>query len=114
MARTGESHAPHDPPERSGGLDSSDPNYSVAPFEPAVAHESSKSKFKKKKVVLQDQSSTELSTLTKTVIFCGLGLSLFLSFLDSTSVATAAPIIAKDLGAGESISWVGTSYLVAK
>lgn len=80
----------------------------------SVTPSTSKYRFKKKKVVLQDQSSTELSTLTKSIIFCGLGLSLFLSFLDSTSVATAAPMIAKELGAGQSISWVGTSYLVAK
>lgn len=80
----------------------------------SVNPSTSKYRFKKKRVVLQDQSSTELSTLTKSIIFCGLGLSLFLSFLDSTSVATAAPMIAKELGAGQSISWVGTSYLVAK
>lgn len=81
------------------------------PIAPTINKSRSK---KKQKVVLQDQSSPELSTLTKVVIFCGLGLSLFLSFLDSTSVATAAPIIAKELDAGETISWVGTSYLVAK
>lgn len=65
-------------------------------------------------MILQDQSATETSTFTKSVIFAGLGLGLFLSFVDSTSVATAAPRIAKDLDAGETIGWMGTSYLVAK
>jgi EmrB/QacA subfamily drug resistance transporter len=46
-------------------------------------------------------------------VFLALNLSLFLSFLDSSSVSTAQPSIARDLNAGSSITWVGTSYLVA-
>lgn len=62
--------------------------------------------------VLHDQSS-RLPTAKLLVIFLGLQLALFLSFLDSTSVSTAAPIIGRDLNASDSISWVGTSFLVA-
>ncbi|KAM0752934.1 MFS general substrate transporter [Meredithblackwellia eburnea MCA 4105] len=42
-----------------------------------------------------------------------LAFSLFLSFFDSTSVATAFPQMAEELKAGETISWVGTSYLTS-
>ncbi|EIN04453.1 MFS general substrate transporter [Punctularia strigosozonata HHB-11173 SS5] len=69
-------------------------------------------KKSKSEISLQDQT-TRLSTSKLVIIFCGLGLSLFLSFLDSTSVATASATIANDLHAGETIAWVGTSYLVA-
>lgn len=48
------------------------------------------------------------------LVFLGLQLALFLSFLDSTSVSTAAPIIGQDLGASSSITWVGTSFLVRR
>lgn len=63
-------------------------------------------------VVLQDQS-TRLAGSKLYVVFLGLQLALFLSFLDSTSVATAIPIIGRDLNASESVTWVGTSFLVA-
>lgn len=41
------------------------------------------------------------------VILSALAFTLFVSFLDQTSVSTALPAIAKDLNAFESISWVG-------
>ncbi|KAL1625051.1 hypothetical protein SLS56_007559 [Neofusicoccum ribis] len=47
------------------------------------------------------------------VILSALAFTLFVSFLDQTSVSTALPAIAKDLNAFESISWVGTSFLIA-
>ncbi|KAL8287175.1 hypothetical protein RQP46_003627 [Phenoliferia psychrophenolica] len=61
---------------------------------------------------LQDQS-TRLEGSKLFVVFFGLQLALFLSFLDSTSVSTAIPIIGRDLNASDSITWVGTSFLVA-
>lgn len=61
---------------------------------------------------LQDQSK-RLQGTQLLLVFVGLQLALFLSFLDSTSVSTAAPIIGQDLGASSSITWVGTSFLVA-
>ncbi|KAM0746561.1 MFS general substrate transporter [Meredithblackwellia eburnea MCA 4105] len=63
-------------------------------------------------IVLQDQSS-RLAGSKLLVVFFGLQIALFLSFLDSTSVSTALPIIGRDLNASESITWVGTSFLVA-
>lgn len=41
------------------------------------------------------------------VILSALAFTLFVSFVDQTSVSTALPAIAKDLNAFESISWVG-------
>lgn len=64
-------------------------------------------------VELQDQSK-RLQGTQLLLVFIGLQLALFLSFLDSTSVSTAAPIIGQDLGASSSITWVGTSFLVSQ
>ncbi|KAI5825536.1 MFS general substrate transporter [Schizophyllum commune Tattone D] len=61
---------------------------------------------------IEDQA-TRLSFKKLLIIFLGLGSAIFLSFLDTTSVTTALPKIATDIHAGQSITWVGTSYLVA-
>lgn len=66
----------------------------------------------KREESIEDQTS-RLSHKKLLIIFCGLGSALFLSFLDTTSVTTALPKIASDIHAGQSITWVGTSYLVA-
>ncbi|KAK4705325.1 hypothetical protein P7C70_g880, partial [Phenoliferia sp. Uapishka_3] len=63
-------------------------------------------------IVLQDQTN-RLHGSKLLVVFFGLQLALFLSFLDSTSVSTAIPDIGRDLNASASITWVGTSFLVA-
>ncbi len=59
--------------------------------------------------------TTPASTLTprqvKTV-FVGLMVSLLLSSLDTTIVATALPTIAGNLGGLEHIAWVATAYLL--
>src|SRR4051794_36962844 len=47
------------------------------------------------------------------LIFCGLGLGMFLAALDQTIVSTALPTITGDLGGLSHISWVVTSYLLA-
>ncbi|KAK2810804.1 hypothetical protein FQN50_002627 [Emmonsiellopsis sp. PD_5] len=47
------------------------------------------------------------------IILSALAFTLFVSFIDQTSVSTALPAIAKDLDAFASISWVGTSFLIA-
>lgn len=67
---------------------------------------------RKPAAVLQDQSK-RLQGTQLLLVFVGLQLALFLSFLDSTSVSTAAPIIGQDLNASSSITWVGTSFLVS-
>jgi Na+/melibiose symporter-like transporter len=42
-----------------------------------------------------------------------LSVALFVSFIDQTSVATATPIIARDLDTGAATSWIGASFLIA-
>ncbi|KAG7562895.1 hypothetical protein FFLO_01724 [Filobasidium floriforme] len=65
-----------------------------------------------REIVLQDQSiRLPLSRLL--MIYFGIGLALILSFMDQTSVSTAAPVIGTDIGGSDSITWVGTSFLVA-
>ncbi|KAL1408434.1 hypothetical protein Q8F55_005246 [Vanrija albida] len=61
---------------------------------------------------IHDQA-VALTPLQLTVVFLTLGLVLFIATLDTTCVSTALPAIAADLGAGSSITWVGTSSLVA-
>ncbi|KAF9556324.1 MFS general substrate transporter [Agrocybe pediades] len=65
-----------------------------------------------KVVEIQDQTS-RLTGLQLFIVFIGLNLALLISFLDATSVSTALPDIAAELKAGNSISWTGTSFLVA-
>ena len=51
-------------------------------------------------IVLQDQSiRLPLSRLL--MIYFGIGLALVLSFMDQTSVSTAAPVIGTDIGGSE-------------
>ncbi|KAI0788876.1 MFS general substrate transporter [Abortiporus biennis] len=47
------------------------------------------------------------------LVFCSLMLTLFLSALDQTIVATALPTITAELGGGKNYSWVGSAYLLA-
>ncbi|KAF9013990.1 major facilitator superfamily domain-containing protein [Cyathus striatus] len=47
------------------------------------------------------------------IVFSGLMLTVFLSALDQTIVATALPTIVSKLGGGEQYSWVGSAYLLA-
>lgn len=60
----------------------------------------------------QDQSH-KFTFARLLVILSALAFTLFVSFVDQTSVSTALPEIAKSLNAFESISWAGTSFLVA-
>jgi hypothetical protein len=67
----------------------------------------------RKTVSLQDQSSRmpakKLLVVTLSLIF-----AIFLSSFEQVSVSTTTPGIARDFGASAAISWVGTSFLVAK
>ncbi|GAA5832182.1 hypothetical protein JCM11251_004270 [Rhodosporidiobolus azoricus] len=67
---------------------------------------------KKELAALQDQSS-RLQGGQLMLVFFGLQLALFLSFLDSTSVSTAVPEIGRDLNSSSSITWVGSAFLLA-
>jgi len=66
----------------------------------------------KLEIQLQDQSAT-LPTTKLLLLFLGLQIALFLSFVDSTSVSTILPVIGNELDAAESITWAGTAFLVA-
>jgi MFS family permease len=46
-------------------------------------------------------------------VFALLAVSLFISFVDQHGVGIALPAIAKDLNAKATISWAGTSALIA-
>jgi hypothetical protein len=58
------------------------------PYEPSDAHN------------LQDQS-VRLPFHRLLLIYFGIGVALFVSFLDQTSVSTAAPVIGGDIGGSE-------------
>lgn len=47
------------------------------------------------------------------VVFCAMSSALFISFIDQNGLAVALPTIGKDLHASNSISWAGTSSLIA-
>jgi EmrB/QacA subfamily drug resistance transporter len=46
-------------------------------------------------------------------IFTGIMLAMFLAALDQTIIATALPLIARDLGDVQNLPWVATAYLLA-
>ncbi|MFI5013046.1 MAG: MDR family MFS transporter [Hyphomicrobiales bacterium] len=46
-------------------------------------------------------------------VFAGIMLAMFLAALDQTIIATALPLIARDLGDVASLPWVATAYLLA-
>ncbi|OIW23406.1 MFS general substrate transporter [Coniochaeta ligniaria NRRL 30616] len=47
------------------------------------------------------------------VVFATLSATLLITFIDQNGISIALPTIAADLGAGETISWAGTSSLLA-
>ncbi|KAI1267231.1 putative MFS transporter [Xylariaceae sp. FL1019] len=47
------------------------------------------------------------------VVFAGLSLTLLISFIDQNGIGVMLPTIAKDLDARATISWAGTSSLIA-
>jgi MFS family permease len=47
------------------------------------------------------------------VVFCGLAFALLVSFIDQNSIGIALPTIGGDLNAATTISWAGTSSLIA-
>ncbi|KAL7418362.1 hypothetical protein Q5752_006820 [Cryptotrichosporon argae] len=63
-------------------------------------------------VAITDQT-TRLPPGKLYLLFFGLQIALFLSFVDSTSVSTILPTVGRDLNASDSITWAGTAFLVA-
>ncbi|KAL4811451.1 major facilitator superfamily domain-containing protein [Aspergillus unguis] len=47
------------------------------------------------------------------VVFAGLAISLFISFVDQNGITVTLPTIAEDLNGKNTISWAGTSSLIA-
>lgn len=47
------------------------------------------------------------------VVFTGLATSLVITFVDQNGISVTLPTIARDLGAQDTISWAGTSSLIA-
>lgn len=47
------------------------------------------------------------------VVFSGLATSLVITFIDQNGISVTLPTIARDLGAQNTISWAGTSSLIA-
>ncbi|KAL2826094.1 major facilitator superfamily domain-containing protein [Aspergillus cavernicola] len=47
------------------------------------------------------------------VVFAGLAISLFISFVDQNGISVTLPTIAEDLNGKNTISWAGTSSLIA-
>jgi EmrB/QacA subfamily drug resistance transporter len=57
---------------------------------------------------------TFLEGRARIVAFATIGLGMLLAALDGTIVSTALPTIVGDLGGGNHVSWVVTSYLLAQ
>lgn len=57
---------------------------------------------------------TVLVGRARIVAFATIGLGMLLAALDGTIVSTALPTIVGDLGGGDHVSWVVTSYLLAQ
>jgi MFS family permease len=47
------------------------------------------------------------------IVYSALAVSLFTSFVDQNGIGVALPTIAKELNAESTISWAGTSSLIA-
>lgn len=60
------------------------------------------------------QRSNVLYGRSRTIAFATVALGMLLAALDSTIVSTALPTIVGDLGGGNHVSWVVTSYLLAQ
>ncbi|KAH8883380.1 MFS general substrate transporter [Thozetella sp. PMI_491] len=59
----------------------------------------------------EDQSS-RMPLKKILIVYLGIGLALMVAFMDQTAVSTATPVIANDLNASKTISWVGTAFFV--
>ncbi|KAF2762644.1 MFS general substrate transporter [Pseudovirgaria hyperparasitica] len=65
-------------------------------------------------VELKLRDQTNILPLKRLVIvYATLSLSLFICYADQNGIGVALPTIARDLDAGDTISWAGTSSLIA-
>ncbi|EAW18437.1 putative MFS transporter [Aspergillus fischeri NRRL 181] len=63
-------------------------------------------------MALHDQMNI-LPIVQLLVVFSGLAVSLLITFVDQNGISVTLPTIAKDLNAENTISWAGTSSLIA-
>lgn len=77
-----------------------------------VLHSHSKGHEKPKEPELKDQTNL-LPQGQLITVFCGLAFALLISFVDQNSIGVALPTIGKDLDAIDTITWAGTSSLIA-
>ncbi|EAW06323.1 putative MFS transporter [Aspergillus clavatus NRRL 1] len=61
---------------------------------------------------LHDQTNI-LPIVQLLIVFSGLAVSLLITFVDQNGISVTLPTIAKDLNAENTISWAGTSSLIA-
>lgn len=64
-------------------------------------------------LALADQTNLQLSRARLVTVFSALSLTLLISFVDQNGIGVTLPTIAVDLDAGDTISWAGTSSLIA-
>ncbi|KAI0477487.1 major facilitator superfamily domain-containing protein [Xylariaceae sp. FL0804] len=79
--------------------------------EPPREKPSEMEKGSRDELKIEDQSS-RMPFRKILVVYLGIGLALMVAFMDQTAVSTATPVIANDLKASETISWVGTAFFV--
>lgn len=88
-----------------------DSDATVAESAPAGHKESRPHVSRKRTDISLEDQAVRLSNAKLLLVFAGLSSCIMFAFADQVMVATAEPVIGKDLNAGASISWVGTSYL---
>ncbi|KAG6852748.1 hypothetical protein C0991_009368 [Blastosporella zonata] len=76
---------------------------STPPSEPNVQPETKQ----KPGVSWTDEEKHKIPKNRLPIVFAGLMMTVFLSALDNTIVATALPTIVSQLGGGQNYSWVG-------
>lgn len=62
--------------------------------------------------VIHDQTNV-LPTSRLVIVFCALASALLIAFIDQQSIGVVLPTIGEDLNTSSTITWVGTSSLIA-
>lgn len=70
------------------------------------------SKHAKAEAQLHDQTNL-LSQTKLLIVFSTMASAFLVAYADQNGIATALPSMAKDLNAGNAISWAGTSSMIA-
>ncbi len=75
-----------------------------------VTHQITNTSIGKK---LGDSHNNQLSPAKIRVVLCAMSMSLMFAFIDQNGISVVLPFIANDLNAQLTISWAGTSQLIA-